>query len=273
MLKVENITKRLPDGKILLDGISFEVEHGEFVGILGPSGAGKSLTMRCVLGLTSPDSGSVKLSGVGMPAVEVTCCTGRELRDTRKRMGVVFQGFNLVRRLSVLDNVMMGKLGSIHPLRSWLYGFTDEEAALAMATLERVGMASFADRIVGSLSGGEMQRIAVARAIYQDPVVMLADEPIASLDPKNAHEIMKLLKPISEEIPICGVFHQPEITAEYCTRVIGIKDGCVVYDGKPDLTQDELKWLYGDELEELDQEAHLAPTLEERETGGQLLQG
>jgi phosphonate transport system ATP-binding protein len=154
----------------------------------------------------------------------------------------------------VLENVMIGRLGRIHPLRSWLYGFNDEEAHAALRTLARTGMESFAHRVTGSLSGGEMQRVAVARTLFQQPLMLLADEPIASLDPKNAHEIMRILKSISAQIPICGVFHQPDIVSQYCTRVIGIRQGAVAYNGPPDLSQDQLEAIYGDELRELGRE-------------------
>src|SRR5215468_2634426 len=211
MLTVTNLTKRLPDGKILLNRVSFTVQKGEFVGILGASGAGKSLTLRCMVGLTSVSDGEVMFTGENGKTYRTTTIKGRELRRARRNIGVIFQGCNLVRRLRVLDNVMIGRLGRIHPLRSWLYGFTDQEAAEAMEALNRVGMADFAARITGSLSGGEMQRVAIARAIYQRPLFYLADEPIASLDPKNAESIMELLRPLARENPILGAFHQPEM--------------------------------------------------------------
>lgn len=254
MLKVLNICKSLPDGRALLKDISFEVGEGEFVGILGPSGAGKSLTMRCITGLTRPDRGDVQLYESNGRMSSITKSRGRALREIRQKIGMVFQGFNLVKRLTVLENVMIGRLGQISPLRSWLYGFTDEEAQAAMEVLDHLNITSLAYRITGTLSGGEMQRVAIARAIFQDPIMLLADEPIASLDPKTGREIMGVLKGISEEMPLCGVFHQPEMTAMFCTRVIGIKDGAVVYDGAPDLTHDQLEWLYGDELEKLGEE-------------------
>src|SRR5262245_32546906 len=197
MLTVTNLTKRLPDGTCLLNGITFTVRKGEFVGILGPSGAGKSLTMRCIVGLTSPTEGEVVFTGEQGKTYTTTTIKGRELRRARRNIGVIFQGCNLVKRLSVLENVMIGRLGRINPLRSWLYGFTDREAAEAMEALDRVGLAAFADRMAGSLSGGEMQRVAIARAICQRPLCYLADEPIASLDPKNSRAIMRLLRPLA----------------------------------------------------------------------------
>jgi phosphonate transport system ATP-binding protein len=169
-------------------------------------------------------------------------------RRARRNIGVIFQAGNLVRRLPVLDNVMIGRLGRIHPLRSWLYGFTDQEAAEAMEALDRVGMADFAARTTGSLSGGEMQRVATARAIFQKPLFYLADEPIASLDPKNAESIMRLLQPLARENPILGAFHQPEMVTRYCTRVIALRKGCMIYDGPPNLNPSQLSEIYGGEL-------------------------
>jgi phosphonate transport system ATP-binding protein len=253
MLTVSNIVKVLPNGVRLLDGISFTVKRGEFVGILGPSGAGKSLTLRSILGLIKPDSGEVCLSDDGGRTYNITHCKARQLRSARQKIGAIFQGFNLVKRLRVIDNVLIGRLGRIHPLRSWLYGFTDAEAHKAYAALQDMGMEAMATRIVQSLSGGEAQRVAIARALYQEPWLLLADEPIGSLDPKNAKAIMKLLKPIAQTIPVVGVFHQPTLTARYCSRVIGIRGGKVVYDGQPQLSHEQLITIYGEEqLEQLE---------------------
>jgi phosphonate transport system ATP-binding protein len=248
MLTVEQLTKKLPDGRALLNGVSFRIQRGEFVGVLGASGAGKSLTLRCILGLTRADGGRATLSANDGRTYELTTCKGRGQREARRQMGVIFQGFNLVKRLRVLDNVMIGRLAQIHPLRSWLYGFTDAEAAEALEALRRVKMEKLADRITGSLSGGEMQRVAIARAIFQEPSIYLADEPIASLDPSNSLAIMKLLQPLARDTPVLGVFHQPEMTARYCTRVIAIKQGRIAYDGVPTLTHAQLEDIYGDEL-------------------------
>lgn len=261
MLVVNNLTKRLPDGRVLLDGVSFSVKRGEFVGILGASGAGKSLTLRCVLRLTKADEGRVSLTLNDGATYDLMNCSARKLREARRRMGVIFQGFHLVKRLRVLDNVMIGRLGEISPWRSWLYGFTDSEARDAMEALRRVKMESHAERITGTLSGGEMQRVAIARAIFQRPHIYFADEPIASLDPSNSLAIMKLLQPLARETPVIGVFHQPEMTARFCTRVIAIKGGKIVYDGDPVLTQQQLHDLYGNELLEImrEQRAPAAP--------------
>jgi phosphonate transport system ATP-binding protein len=248
MLEVKGLTKRLPNGKAILNDVSFRVRKGEFVAILGASGAGKSMTMRAIVGLTSVSSGEVVFTGETGKTYTTTTASGKELRRARRNIGVIFQGCNLVRRLPVLDNVMIGRLGRIHPLRSLLYGFTDYEAREAMEALDRVGMADFATRITGSLSGGEMQRVAIARAIFQKPLFYLADEPIASLDPKNAESIMQVLQPLARENPILGAFHQPGVVMRYCTRVIAIRKGKVIYDGDPHLSPSQIAEIYGGEI-------------------------
>ncbi len=252
MLEVKQLIKSLPNGRKVLNGISFKVEKGEFVGILGPSGAGKTLTLRCLNGLLKPDSGSVVVQGTDGKRVDICQISKRELRRARQKIGVIFQGNHLVKRLSALENVMIGRLGQISTFRSILYGFTDAEAAEAVAALEKVKMEHMADVRTGNMSGGEMQRVAIARAIFQSPTLLLADEPISSLDPSNARVIMKLIKPLSENIPVVGVFHQPDMTAKYCTRVIAIKDGKVIYDGDPHLSENLLAEIYGEELQQIE---------------------
>ncbi|HWD86563.1 MAG TPA: phosphonate ABC transporter ATP-binding protein [Mucilaginibacter sp.] len=259
MIEVKDLTKTLPGGRKLLDGISFKVKKGEFVGILGPSGAGKTLTMRCLNGLLRPDSGSVIVQDEHGRRHDICRIGKKELRQVRQRIGVIFQGYHLVKRLSVLENVMIGRLGQINTLRSLVYGFTDQEAEEAQKALDKVKIADKAQSRTGSLSGGEMQRVAIARAIFQSPTLLLADEPISNLDPSNAKTIMKLIRPLSENIPVVGVFHQPEMTAKYCTRVIAIKDGKLVYDGDPKLSNKKLEEIYGEELGQLDQYEYNEP--------------
>ncbi|HEY9001720.1 MAG TPA: phosphonate ABC transporter ATP-binding protein [Mucilaginibacter sp.] len=253
MIEVKDLTKTLPNGRRLLDGISFKVKKGEFVGILGPSGAGKTLTLRCLNGLLKPDSGSVIVQDEHGKKHDICQIGKRELRQVRQRIGVIFQGYHLVKRVSVLENVMIGRLGQMNTMRSLFYGFTDDEAEEAVKALDKVKIAHMAGNRTGSLSGGEMQRVAIARAIFQSPTLLLADEPISNLDPSNAKTIMKLIRPLSENIPVVGVFHQPEMTAKYCTRVIAIKDGKVIYDGDPKLSNKKLEEIYGEELGQLDQ--------------------
>jgi len=246
MLTISEISKVLPNGKCLLNRVSFMVSKGEFVSILGLSGAGKTMILRCVIGLTKPDEGEVSLCGVDGARYKTTQVRERDLRRARRHMALIFQGSNLVKRLSVIDNVMLGRLGYVHPLRSWTLGFHDSEARDAMEALDQVNMADFAGRQAGSLSGGEMQRVAIARAIHQKPLLYLVDEPISSLDPKNAESIMSLLQPLSRETPILGAFHQPAMVARYCTRAIGLRQGSVVYDGAAKLSDSDLERIYGD---------------------------
>lgn len=252
MIRVTNLTKSLPNGRKVLDGISFTVQKGEFVGILGPSGAGKTLTIRCLNGLLKPDGGSVIVYDDNNKPNDICSASKKNLRILRQRIGMIFQGFHLVKRLTALENVMIGRLGQMNTLRSLFYGFTDKEAEQALTALEQVKIAHLAGAKLSGMSGGEMQRVAIARAIFQRPSLLLADEPISNLDPSNAKSIMKLIRPLSENIPVIGVFHQPEMTAKYCTRVIAIKDGKVIYDGDPQLSVDKLIEIYGEELRQIE---------------------
>ena len=250
-LEIEGLAKVLPDGTRLLEDVGFTVRAGEFVALLGASGAGKSLTLRCVLGLTRATEGRVSFVDRGGVRHELAGLGGAALRQARRRMGVIFQGANLVPRLRVIENVMIGRLGTMHPARAWLYGFRDDEARAALLALERTNVAQLAHRVTGSLSGGELQRVAIARAIHQEPDLFLADEPISSLDPGNARAVMELLRPLAHRYPVLGVFHQPEVVARYCTRCIALKDGRVYYDGAPAVPRQVLREIYGEELEEL----------------------
>ncbi|GAB1857658.1 phosphonate ABC transporter ATP-binding protein [Flavobacteriaceae bacterium MHTCC 0001] len=254
MIEVKNITKSTKEGRQILKGISFKANKGDFIGILGPSGAGKTLTMRCLNGLTKPTTGEI-LININGEEHDIAKYKGKQLRKLRQKIGVVFQGFNLVKRLSVVENVMIGKLGQINQFRSLFKGFNDAEAQTALEALDKVKIEQLAGRKVGSLSGGEMQRVAIARAIFQKPVILLADEPIANLDPSNAKKVMKRLKPLSQEMPVIGVFHQPEIAAKYCNRIIALKDGKIFYDGNSDISESMLEDIYGDELQEIENQA------------------
>lgn len=255
MLRVRELKKVLPSGKVLLDGVNMKVDKGEFVGVLGPSGAGKSLTLRCILGLTRMSSGRVEFEAPDGVSYAIGSLNSRQLRKARRHIGVIFQGLNLVQQLTALENVMIGRLGCISPLRSWLYGFTDTEAVQAYEALKEVGMESYAGRRVHTLSGGEAQRVAIARAIFQKPAFYLADEPISNLDPKNAKAIMKILARLAKDTPVLGVFHQPEMTFKYCDRIVAIKDGKVAYEGSSKLSATELAGIYGEELSEIDDNA------------------
>jgi phosphonate transport system ATP-binding protein len=253
MIEVNNISKSLPGGRKLLDGISFTVRKGEFVGILGASGAGKTLTLRCLNGLLKPDGGSVLVRDEEGKIQDICRAGKRKLRQLRRKIGVVFQGYHLIRRLTALDNVLVGRLGQISTFRSLVYGFTEKETEVAMQALQQVKMTHLSTIPVGRMSGGEMQRVAIARAIFQSPNLLLADEPLSNLDPSNAKVIMKLIQPLAQEMPVIGVFHQPEMTARYCTRVIAIKEGRIVYDGDPVLSHGQLADIYGEELRQIEE--------------------
>ena len=261
ILEVQGISKSLADGKPLLRNLSFSIYQGEHVGILGPSGAGKSLTIRSILGLIKPDAGQVILHAAHKSYAMNKARAG-ELRLARRDIGVIFQGLNLVRRLTVLENVMIGQLGRMHPLRCWVYGFKDTEAQAAMEVLDRLGMTDMAGRRAGSLSGGELQRVAIARAMFQQPCFFLADEPISSLDPKTAERIMRLLKTLSHESPVLCSLHQPEMARLFCTRLIGIRSGEIVYDGSPDLSMSALREIYGEDA------GHILSRAADEETRG-----
>lgn len=253
MIEVSNISMSLPSGRRLLDGISFTVRKGEFVGILGASGAGKTLTLRCLNGLLKPDTGAVLVEDAEGRKWDICTIARVRLKQLRRRIGIIFQGYHLVQRLTALDNVLLGRLGQVNTLRSLFYGFTDREREEALAALQKVNIDHLSGMRVNRLSGGEMQRVAIARAIFQSPGLLLADEPLSNLDPSNAKVIMRLIQPLAKEMPIIGVFHQPEMTARYCTRVIAIKQGRVVYDGDPHLSTQQLVDIYGEELRQIEQ--------------------
>ena len=248
MIKAEGIIKKLKSGQLLLNNISFEVRKGEFVGILGASGAGKTLTLKSLIGLMELTAGAVWVEQENNQHINIYKTSTRALKKLRSKIALIFQGYHLVQRATVIDNVLMGRLGTISTWRSLFIGFTAQEKTEAMMALERVNMQTFANSLVNALSGGEKQRVAIARALFQQPNLLLADEPISNLDPKNAKTIMALLKELSVFFPVIGVFHQPELCAKYCTRIIAIKDGALFYDGKPNLDEKTLEDIYGEEL-------------------------
>ena len=246
MLTVRNLSKGLPDGRPLLRDISFSVDPGEFIAVLGTSGVGKTILLRCINRLTTPDGGKITLNGRGDP-VDITGNSQKELRIIRRRIGMVFQNFSLVRRLSVLENVLIGRLGYVSPFKNILFGFSDQDIESANKALKSVGIMDLAQRKAGTLSGGEMQRVAIARALIQNPYLLLADEPIANLDPNTSERIMDLLRKVTIErgIGTLAVLHQPEIASRYATRVIGIRNGVVCYDGSPHLSNELMGTIYG----------------------------
>ncbi|MCL1598965.1 MAG: phosphonate ABC transporter ATP-binding protein [Actinomycetia bacterium] len=247
MLKVENLTKIYEGGTQALDNVSFEVEKGEFLAVIGLSGSGKSTLLRCINRLIEPTEGTITWDGV-----DVTNASQEELRRIRRRIGMVFQHFNLVTRSKVITNVLAGRLGYVNPALSVVNKFPKEDLAKAYAQLARVGLEEKANARADELSGGQQQRVGVARAMMQDPEIMLADEPVASLDPVLAHSIMQYLELINQEdgvMVLCSL-HFLDLVHQYADRVIALKDGKLVFEGTPTEIDDEkFKEIYGKEAE------------------------
>ncbi len=247
MLQVENLTKVFPDGTVALKNISFEVKDGEFLAIIGLSGSGKSTLLRCINRLIDPTAGRVIWDGV-----DITAAQGRELRHIRRQIGMIFQQFNLVKRSSVMTNVLSGRLGYADPLWSLVGRFSPEDRQRARAALERVGIPEKADSRADQLSGGQQQRVGIARALMQEPRLMLADEPVASLDPVLAHSILQYLELLNRQdgITVLCSLHFLDLVHRYAGRVVGLKGGELVFDGLPsELTRERFKEVYGEEAE------------------------
>jgi len=242
MLVVEGLTCRFGK-KAAVDNASFSVAPGSFVGVIGRSGAGKSTLLRMVNRLAEPTSGKIAFSGL-----DVTALKGRDLRKWRARSAMIFQQFNLIGRLDVLTNVLMGRLANISQARALLKLWPEADKAIALAALEQFEIAGLAAQRADQLSGGQQQRVAIARALVQEPDIILADEPIASLDPHNTKVVMDALQRINRDFGItvmCNL-HSLELARSYCGRLIGMAAGQVVFDGTPEqLTESEARRLYG----------------------------
>ncbi len=247
MLKVENLTKIYEGGTKALDNVSFEVEKGEFLAVIGLSGSGKSTLLRCINRLIEPTEGTITWDGV-----DITTASQEELRRIRRRIGMVFQHFNLVNRSKVLTNVLAGRLGYVNPALAVVNRFPKEDIDKAYAQLARVGLEEKANARADELSGGQQQRVGVARAMMQDPEIMLADEPVASLDPVLAHSIMQYLELINKEdgvMVLCSL-HFLDLVHQYADRVIALNEGQLVFEGSPTEIDDEkFKEIYGKEAE------------------------
>ena len=244
MIEVAGLRVVLPPATVALDGIDLVVRQGEFVVALGRSGAGKTTFLRALNRLVEPTAGTVRVAGRAVTGAGVA-----ELREIRRQIGMVFQQFNLVRRASVIENVLAGRLGYVPPLPSVMGRFPADDRALARACLAQVGLAHLADRRADTLSGGEQQRVAIARALAQRPAVILADEPTASLDPALTGSIMDILKTINVEHGLTLVVsqHQLETARAYATRIVGFRQGRVAFDGPPSaVTPAVAGAIYGD---------------------------
>lgn len=257
MLKIEHLTKIYEDGTKALDDVSLTVAGGEFLVIVGLSGAGKSTLLRCINRLVEPTSGKIYLDDVN-----ITAASPKELREIRLKIGMIFQQFNLVKRSSVLTNTLSGRLGYVSPWKSLVYRFPAQDVARAHANLERVGIAEKARARADTLSGGQQQRVGIARALMQEPKLMLADEPVASLDPATSHSVLKYLEQINKEdgITVICNLHFLSLARRYASRVIALKDGRLVFDGRPqDIDHRRFKEIYGEEAVQVEIGPDLTP--------------
>lgn len=245
MLRLEKLTKVYKTGDKALNAVDLEVPAGQVLALIGPSGAGKSTLIRCLNRLVEPTSGSVFLDGV-----EITKLGAGALRRERRRMGMIFQEYALVERLTVMENVLSGRLGYVGFWRSFLRKFPQSDVDEAFRLLDRVGLVEMADKRADELSGGQRQRVGICRALIQDPAVLLVDEPTASLDPKTSRQIMRLITELCAERKLSAIvnIHDVALAQMFVSRIVGLESGAVVFDGAPgDLTEEVLTRIYGEE--------------------------
>ncbi len=253
-LRIQNLSKRFAGGKLALDNIHLDIHQGEMVALIGASGSGKSTLLRHIAGLMAGDAVSGSVIEVSGHCVQHEGRIQRDVRRIRAQIGFVFQQFNLVDRLSVLLNVLVGRLHGMPWWRSWTRWFTPQERALALEALARVGIAECHAQRASTLSGGQQQRAAIARTLVQGARVVLADEPIASLDPESSRNVMEILARINREdgCTVVVSLHQVDMAMRYCPRVVALHQGRVVYDGPTSaLTPELLRRLYGMQADEI----------------------
>jgi phosphonate transport system ATP-binding protein len=245
MLKLQGLTKRYATGDLALNEVDLEVPAGQVLALIGPSGAGKSTLIRCINRLVEPSAGQVSLD-----AQELTKLRGKKLKLARREIGMIFQSYALVDRLSVMENVLSGRLGYLGFWRSLLRRFDSEDVQKACELLERVGLLEMLDKRGDALSGGQKQRVGIARALMQKPKLLLVDEPTASLDPKTSRQIMRLIVELCREQNLAVIIniHDVALAQQFVDRVVGLAAGQIVFDGKPDeLTEETLTLIYGEE--------------------------
>ncbi len=250
MLKIEHLTKVYEDGTRALNDVSFDVQDGEFVVLIGLSGSGKSTLLRCINRLIEPTEGRITWNGV-----DVTAASGANLRLVRRNIGMIFQQFNLVKRSSVLNDVLSGRLGYVPTFPSVFMWFDRVNREMALRNLARVGILDKAHNRADALSGGQQQRVGIARALMQQPKMMLADEPVASLDPATSHSVMKYLEQLNKEdgITVLCSLHFLSLARRYGTRIIALKAGQIVFDGAPrDIDEKRFKEIYGEDAMEVE---------------------
>lgn len=249
ILKFDHVIKNYPNGVHALQDISFSVAPGEFISVIGPSGSGKSTLLRTINHLVTVSSGKVLVDGT-----DISSQSGRALRATRCKVGMIFQNYNLVYRLSVMQNALHGRLGHMSGIRGMLGLYSEEDKEKALELLNELGLGKFCYNRSGDLSGGQKQRVGIARAIMQDPKLLLCDEPIASLDPSSSKVIMDILHNMTRKRNIACIvnLHQVDVAMKYSTRIIGLSRGTIVFDGTPDeLTDSVIERIYGTSRENL----------------------
>ena len=245
MLRLEKLTKTYRTGDKALSAVDLEVTQGQLLALIGPSGAGKSTLIRCINRLVEPTSGAVFLGDV-----DLTRLGAGRLRRERRRMGMIFQEYALVERLTVMENVLSGRLGYVGFWRSLFRKFPQKDVDEAFRLLDRVGLLEMADKRADELSGGQRQRVGIARALIQNPALLLVDEPTASLDPKTSRQIMRLITELCAERQLAAIvnIHDVALAQMFVQRIVGLKKGTVVFDGKPnELTAEVLTEIYGEE--------------------------
>jgi phosphonate transport system ATP-binding protein len=244
-IEVRGLRKEYRRGVPVLRDISIAFPSRGITAVIGPSGTGKSTLIRCINRLVEPTAGQILFHGLDLATLR-----GKALREARRRIGMVFQEYNLVERLTVMENVLCGRLGYVSPLKAWLRKYPQEDINTAWGLLDAVGLTPFANQRADALSGGQRQRVGIARAVMQGPELLLADEPTSSLDPKTSVEIMELMVKLAESrrIPVILNIHNVPLARRFATHVIGMSGGSIVYDGPPEgLTDDHLKQIYGGE--------------------------
>ena len=245
MLEIKQLVKKYHTGDLAINGVDLKVEKGQVMALIGPSGAGKSTLIRCVNRLENPTSGEIWLNGENI----VKMRSGK-LRRARRNMGMIFQEYALVERLTVMENVLSGRLGYVGFWRSFLRKFPQSDINAAFGLLEKVGLDTMVNKRADELSGGQRQRVGIARALIQKPVILLVDEPTASLDPKTSRQIMRLITELCEENQLTAIIniHDVALAQMYAERIVGLREGSIVYDGPPDdLKPDVLTEIYGKE--------------------------
>ena len=245
MLRLENLTKRYNTGDLALQGVDLEIHDGQVLALIGPSGAGKSTLIRCVNRLVEPTDGSATLNEENL-----TKLSSGALKRARRRMGMIFQEYALVERLTVMENVLSGRLGYVGFWRSYFRKFPKDDVKEAFRLLDRVGLLEMADKRADELSGGQRQRVGICRALIQNPDLLLVDEPTASLDPKTSRQIMRLINELCAERGLTAIIniHDVLLAQMFSQRIVGLALGKVVYDGNPDgLTPEVLTQIYGEE--------------------------